>query len=88
MSRNKVDIYKNQEVDEAEGKQLARELGAIFQRTSAKELFGVENLFLSIGKRFVNSYSKEGRSISNDKGQKFSSSKSKGKGGKLRMFQI
>ena len=66
---------------------MDRELGAIFQRTLAKELSGVENLFLSIGQIFVNSYSKEGRSISNDKGQKFSFSKGKGKGGLLRMFQ-
>jgi Fe2+ transport system protein B len=81
LAGNKNDMYENEEVEENEGKQLAKELGAIFQKTSAKESTGVEDLFLNIGKRFVNPNSKEGVS-SNEKGQKLSSSKGKGGGGK------
>ena len=39
-------MYENEEVDDDEGKKLAKELGAIFQGTSAKESTGVEDLFL------------------------------------------
>ena len=81
LAGNKNDMYENEEVEENEGKQLAKELGAIFQKKSAKESTGVEDLFLNIGKRFVNPNSKEGGS-SNEKGQKLSSSKGKGGGGK------
>ena len=81
LAGNKNDMYENEEVEENEGKQLAKELGAIFQKTSAKESTGVEDLFLNIGKRFVNPNSKEGGS-SNEIGQKLSSSKGKGGGGK------
>ena len=82
LAGNKNDMYENEEVEENEGKQLAKELGAIFQKTSAKESTGVEDLFLNIAKRFVNPNSKEGGSGSKDKGQKLSSSKGKGEGGK------
>ena len=82
LAGNKNDMYENEEVEENEGKQLAKELGAIFQKTSAKESTGVEDLFLNIAKRFVNPNSKEGGAGSNDKGQKLSSSKGKGEGGK------
>ena len=82
LAGNKNDMYENEEVEENEGKQLAKELGAIFQKTSAKESTGVEDLFLNIGKRFVNPNSKEGEASSKDKGQKLSSSKGKGEGGK------
>ena len=33
---------------------MATELDAIFQKTSAKESHGVEELFIKIGKRFIN----------------------------------
>ena len=82
LAGNKNDMYENEEVEENEGKQLAKELGAIFQKTSAKESTGVEDLFLNIGKRFVNPNSKEGGASSKDKGQKLSSSKGKGEGAK------
>ena len=56
---NKNDMYGDEEIEENEGKQLAKELGAIFQKTSAKQSTGVEDLFLNIGKRFINPNSKE-----------------------------
>ena len=51
---NKDDMYENEEVDEEEAKDLATELDAIFQKTSAKESHGVDDLFIKIGKRFIN----------------------------------
>jgi len=47
-------MYEHEEVEETEGKELAQELHAIFQKTSAKEATGVEDLFISIGKKFLN----------------------------------
>ena len=47
-------MYENEEVEEKEALKLANELGAIFQKTSAKEATGVEDLFLKIGNKFVN----------------------------------
>ena len=56
---NKNDMYEHEEVEENEGKDLAKELGAIFQKTSAKESTGVEDLFVKIGKKFINPNSTE-----------------------------
>ena len=46
-------MYEHEEVEESEGKELAKQLGAIFQKTSAKEASGVEDLFVNIGKKFL-----------------------------------
>ena len=54
LAGNKNDMYEHEEVEENEGKNLAKELGAIFQKTSAKEATGVEDLFIKIGKKFLN----------------------------------
>ena len=47
-------MYEHEEVEEDEGKELAKELNAIFQKTSAKESTGVDDLFIKIGKKFIN----------------------------------
>ena len=47
-------MYENEEVDENEAKQLASELNAIFQKTSAKDSKGIEDLFTKIGEKFLN----------------------------------
>ena len=47
LAGNKNDMYEHEEVEENEGKELAKELGAIFQKTSAKESTGVEDLFFT-----------------------------------------
>ena len=47
-------MYENEEVEENEGKELAKKLNALFQKTSAKEATGVEELFTNIGQRFLN----------------------------------
>ena len=49
MVANKDDLYEHQEVQENEGRDLAKELNAIFQKTSAKETSGgVDILFKNI----------------------------------------
>ena len=47
-------MYEHEEVEENEGIELGKELGAIFQKTSAKEAQGVDDLFIKIGKKFIN----------------------------------
>ena len=88
LAGNKNDMYEHEEVEENEGKDLAKSLGAIFQKTSAKESTGVEDLFTKIGKKFLNPNSTEGGSSGNSKadnnprGQKLNAQKSKGSGEK------
>ena len=83
LAGNKNDMYEQEEVEENEGKDLAKQLGAIFQKTSAKESTGVEDLFIKIGKKFLNPNSTEGISGDNKpKGQKLKSEKSKSGGEK------
>ena len=53
-------MYENEKVDEDDAKKLASDLKAIFQKTSAKESTGVEDLFVKIGKKFLNPNSDEG----------------------------
>ena len=51
---NKDDMYDNEEVDDDAAKNLAKELNAIFLRTSAKSSIKIEELFIEIGKKFLN----------------------------------
>ena len=47
-------MYEYEEVDKNDGINLAKELNAIYHRTSAKEESGgVDELFKSIGKKFL-----------------------------------
>ena len=73
LAGNKYDLYENEEVDEGEEKELAAELNAIFQHTSAKDSSGVEDLFVKIGEKFLNPNSNTGGNENNkntDKGNK------------------
>jgi Fe2+ transport system protein B len=51
---NKSDDYENEKVKDIEGKTLARKLNAVFQRTSAKNGSGIDELFKTLGKHFLN----------------------------------
>ena len=53
IAGNKCDCYEYEEVDEDEGRNLANEYNAIFQLTSAKYSYGVEDLFKKIGEKFL-----------------------------------
>ena len=50
---NKNDLYMNQQVDTSDAKNLAKNLGGIFQLTSAKTNEGIKNLFDNIGKKLL-----------------------------------
>ena len=54
IAGNKDDMYADEEVDETEVKTFADDLNAIFQKTSAKSSNGIEDLFVKIGKKFLN----------------------------------
>ena len=55
MVGNKNDCYVNEEVTNMEGIELAKQLKAIYQRTSALEEFGgIDELFKNIGRKFIN----------------------------------
>jgi len=71
-------MYEHEEVEEKEAQQLANELGAIFQKTSAKEATGVEDLFLKIGNKFVNPSGTGAAGGSSSKGDKIKLEKGKG----------
>ena len=47
-------MYEHEEVEEKEAEKLAKDLGAIFQKTSAKQSKGIENLIIKIGKKILN----------------------------------
>ena len=51
---NKSDKYTEAEVTEDEGKALAKEVNAIYMRTSAKLNSSIDELFFSIGNKFLN----------------------------------
>ena len=50
---NKNDLYMNQQVNTSDAKNLAKNLGGIFQLTSAKTNEGIKNLFDNIGKKIL-----------------------------------
>jgi hypothetical protein len=52
---NKDDMYQFQEVTDEEGREFAKELDAIYKRTSAKNQTGggIDDLFKDIGIKFL-----------------------------------
>ena len=54
LAANKFDLFETQEIDENDGKQYAKKIGAIFSCTSAKESIGIEYLFKEIGEKILN----------------------------------
>jgi GTPase SAR1 family protein len=53
-------------VDDDEGKQFAKEINAIFQKTSAKESEGIDELFQKIGKKVIDPDKFESKQTEND----------------------
>ena len=49
---NKNDLYDKAQVQNEEGEEFARSIGAIFQSTSAKSDSGISNLFDNVGQKF------------------------------------
>ena len=59
MIGNKSDLYNKEEVSKDEGLSLAKEINAIFQYTSTvKSSDGINNLFINIGKKFLDTFYK------------------------------
>ena len=54
LAGNKSDNYMSQEVTDNEGKALAKEINAIYKRTSAKLNSSIDELFNDIGKKYLN----------------------------------
>jgi len=54
LAGNKSDNYMNEEDTDNEGKSLAKEINAIYMRTSAKLNSSIDEMFNSIGKKFLN----------------------------------
>ena len=53
MAANKSDLFDKEQVPEAEARQYAAEIGAVFKLTSACQATGIEELFKSIGCKFL-----------------------------------
>ena len=51
---NKIDLYKEQQVSNNDGKAFADEINAIFQATSAMSNSGINTLFDHLGKKIIN----------------------------------
>ena len=69
LAGNKNDMYEHEEVEENEGKELGKEIGAIFERTSAKESIGIEDLFNKIGQKYIEQLNDSGNSGNNKDSQ-------------------
>jgi len=50
---NKMDLYKDEQVKNEEGKKYADTINAIFQNTSAQNNSGIDKLFENLGKKFL-----------------------------------
>jgi small GTP-binding protein len=53
VAANKCDLYEEEKVDEEKGRAFAKEIGALFRLTSAKNQTGIEDLFKDCGKKFL-----------------------------------
>lgn len=53
FAANKSDMYEMEEVEEEKGRAFAKEAGGIFKYTSAKNSTGIDELFRTIGNRFL-----------------------------------
>ena len=53
IAANKSDLSEKEEVDEVMAREFARELNALFFRTSAKNSIGIDDLFFEIAKKYI-----------------------------------
>ena len=53
IAANKCDLYDNEEVKEEEGREFAEKIGAFYKLTSASSNQGIEELFKTVGNRFL-----------------------------------
>ena len=53
VAGNKSDLYENEEVKEDEAREWAKEIGAVFELTSAQNNTGINDLFLNVGYKYL-----------------------------------
>ena len=53
LAANKSDLFDKEQVSEDEARQYAQEIGAVFKLTSACAGTGIEDMFKSIGCKFL-----------------------------------
>ena len=53
MAANKSDLFDKEQVPEADARSFASEIGAVFKLTSACTATGIEELFKSIGCKYL-----------------------------------
>ena len=53
LCANKSDLINQEQVDEGEARNFAQEMGAIFCSTSAKNDYGITDLFIQIAKKYT-----------------------------------
>ena len=70
LAGNKSDMYEFEEVSDEEAKNYAKEINAIFQKTSAKTDVGVNELFKMIGQKFVNPQAENTSNLTKDEQKK------------------
>ncbi len=53
IAANKTDLIDKEEVDEEEARSFAQSIKALFMRISAKNIIGIENMFIEIAKKYT-----------------------------------
>ena len=53
LCANKSDLIDNETVDENESRAFAQEIGATFHQTSAKNSYGINEMFLDVAKKYT-----------------------------------
>jgi small GTP-binding protein len=66
IAGNKCDLIENEKVSEEKGKNLANEINAIYESTSAAKGIGVESLFHNLGCKFIDPNFKVGENSNNE----------------------
>ena len=70
LAANKSDLFDKEQVPEAEARKYAQEIGAVFKLTSACTAAGIEELFKSIGCKFLDpNYKDEDESAGGSQGK-------------------
>ena len=59
MAANKSDLFDKEQVSEADARNYAQEIGAVFKLTSACNGTGIEEMFKTIGCKFLDPNYKE-----------------------------
>ena len=59
-------MYEEEQIDESVGREFAKEIGAIFRYTSAKNSSGIDELFKAIGNKLIDPNYQEGGKVEED----------------------